>query len=81
MMVYRPFSYLSATFQLPLIYLATMPIRLRAKSRDFGAGHAINKGTMRVNIPCLATNRIGMVSINDGYSYRHGAPNGGMALT
>src|ERR1039458_6210453 len=37
-----------------------MPIRLRAKSRNFGAGHAINKGTIHVQIPCLATNRIGM---------------------
>ena len=35
-----------------------MPIRLRAKSRNFGAGHAINKGTIHVQIPCLATNRI-----------------------
>jgi len=40
-----------------------MPIRLRAKSRNFGAGPTINKGTMRVQIPCLATNRMGTVHL------------------
>ena len=43
-----------------------MPIRLRAKSPDFGAGHATNKGTIRVQIPCLAANRIGMVYASTG---------------
>jgi hypothetical protein len=37
-----------------------MPIRLVAKSRKRCSSLAINKGRIRVQIPCLARNRIGM---------------------